>query len=416
MLRVGLIGCGIVGGGVAETILSRGKSLGLELVKAADLQWRDKTVPARLRSRDAFSVVNDPNVDVVVELAGGTTFAYDVIDRALDAGKDVVTANKALLAERGEALFQKAAAKGREIAFEAAVAGGIPILSALRSGLGANSISKIYGILNGTTNFILTRMTESGVSFSDALKDAQARGFAEADPTLDVEGIDAAHKIHLLAALALGTRVPMSKIPVHGIRRVSAVDIAYAEQLRCRIKLLAVARLIGNGIEISVAPTLVPKSHPLAHINNEINAVFVEGDLVGESLFVGRGAGRYPTASAVISDLLELAAGSRGSYVPRMIAAKKSGPVAAEKYLSGYYLRISVAERVGALASLTGILGKEGISIGSVVQLERENPEEPVPVALLTHETTAARMGKAVAKINRLPVVKAKTVVFPVIV
>lgn len=415
MLRIGIVGCGVVGGGVVEALLSRGDELGLRLVKVADLVWRDSSVPKRLRCSDAFEVINDPAIDVVVELVGGTTFAYDVIDRALDAGKDVVTANKALLAERGDALFRKAAKKGRELAFEAAVAGGIPILSALRSGLAANRISTIYGILNGTTNYILTRMTETGATFDAALKGAQELGFAESDPTLDLEGIDAAHKIQLLASLALGCRVPMKKIPVQGIRSVNAIDIAYAAKLRCRIKLLAVARMIGAGLEISVAPTLVPKGHPLARVDNEINAIFVEGNLIGEAVFIGRGAGRHPTASAVISDLLEIASGARGTYVAKMNEARNVDPLPAEKYLSKYYLRISVAERAGALASLTGILAKSGISIASVVQLERDDPKQPVPVALLTHETTAARITSAVVKINRLSVVKAKTVVFPVV-
>lgn len=431
-LRVGLVGCGIVGGGVAEALLRKDRpwdtrrsgSL-IELARVADVRWADSTVPKILRASDASEVINDPEIDVVIELVGGTTFAYGVIDRALDAGKDVVTANKALLAERGDALFAKARKTGREIAFEAAVAGGIPILDAIRGGLAANRIEKVFGILNGTTNFILTKMAETGASFEDALKTAQELGFAEADPTLDVEGIDAAHKIHLLAALALGRRIAMKNIPVQGIRRVSAMDIAYARQLGCRIKLLAAAKRIGDGIEISVAPTLVPASHPLANVNNEINAVFVEGELVGETLFVGRGAGRYPTASAVISDLIHLARRRRtgesagtvadASYVALMTDASSSRPVHAENYHSRYYLRITAAERPGVLAAVTGILGRAGISIASVVQLEREEPDAPVPVALLTHETTAARIAKATMRIDRLAVVKAKTVVFPVV-
>ncbi len=421
-LRVGLVGCGVVGGGVAEALLQKsppwdaGSGVPLiELARVADVRWADALVPKALRCSDISEIMNDESIDVVVELVGGTTFAYTVIDRALSAGKNVVTANKALLAERGDALFAKAKKMNKDIAFEAAVAGGIPILDAIRSGLAANRIEKVFGILNGTTNYILTKMAETGQSFDSALKSAQELGFAEADPTLDVEGIDAAHKIHLLAALALGRRIPMKRIPVQGIRSVSAMDISYAEQLGCRIKLLAVAKRIGDGIEISVAPTLVPSAHPLANVNNELNGVFVQGELVGEALFVGRGAGRYPTASAVISDLIDLARVPRGGYVARMTGASTARPVPAEDYHSRYYLRITAADRPGVLAAVTGILGRAGISIASVVQLERQSPDEPVPVALLTHESTAARMAKAVMRINKLPVVKAKTVVFPVV-
>ncbi len=445
-LRIGLVGCGVVGGGVAEILLdpkrpwereplaSRGgagqRARSLRLVRVCELDWKKNgklsngiTVPKALRCSNVDEILDDPSIDVVVELVGGTTFAHTVIDRALAAGKDVVTANKALLAEMGGPLFGKAARLGREIAFEAAVAGGIPILSAVRSGLAANRLKTIYGILNGTTNFILTRMTQTGASFEDALAEAQKLGFAEADPTLDVEGIDAAHKIHLLAALALGRDVPMKRIPVQGIRSVSALDIAYAAQLDCRIKLVATARMLdaapgdaSGGIEISVSPTLVPRSHPLASVDNEINAVFVEGSYVGQALFVGRGAGRYPTASAVVADLLELASGSTQRYVPRMLAARRESPVSGEHYEAAYYLRISVEEKPGVLSKVTGALGKAGVSIASFVQLDRPAAAGQVPVALRTHVTTAARIQKAVTAINRLPITREKTVVFPVVI
>lgn len=431
-LRIGLVGCGVVGSGVAEILLNPERSWeldglhqgarALKLVKICELNWKDcaklgngKIVPKSIRSSDVKELINDPSIDVIVELIGGTGFARHVIDEALSAGKDVVTANKALLAEFGDPLFKKAARLGREIAFEAAVAGGIPILSAIRGGLVANRLKTIYGILNGTTNFILTRMTNTGASFDAALAEAQRLGFAEADPTLDVEGIDAAHKIQLLAALALGLAVPMKSINVQGIRHVSSLDIAYAAQLDCRIKLVATAKKLAAGLEISVAPSLVPISHPLAGVDNEINAVFVEGDYVGQALFVGRGAGRYPTASAVVSDLVELASGARQSYVPRMLAARHVRPVSDEHYESGYYLRIGAEERPGVLAKITGALGREGVSIASFVQLDREPDSKTVPVALRTHVTTAARIRRAVARINRLPVTSDRVVVFPVV-
>jgi homoserine dehydrogenase len=428
-LRIGLVGCGVVGGGVAEALLSPDKPWDrgaegplLELVKVADIRFPESArlgnglvIPKSMRCRSADELLADPDIDVIVETVGGTTFARQVIERALEAGKDVVTANKALLAEHGGHLFKKASRLGREIAFEAAVAGGIPILSAIRGGLAANDITTIYGILNGTTNFILTRMTETGASFESALREAQQLGYAEADPTLDVEGVDAAHKIHLLAALALGREIPMRKIPVQGIRHVSALDIAYARQLGCRIKLLAAARLLDGGLEISVSPSLINESHPLASVANELNAVFTEGSLVGRTLFVGRGAGRYPTASAVIADLIELHAGDTRRYVQRMLEARIENPVSPEKSVSGYYLRISAAEKPGVLSRVTGVLGRAGISIASCVQLEKHDTDAPVPVALLTHTTTAARLTRAVASIDRLPVIRARTVVFPVI-
>jgi len=372
-------------------------------------------IPAAMRSRHLREIIDDPEIDVVVELVGGKTVAREVIESALDAGKNVVTANKSLLADCGEALFKQAGRRGREIAFEAAVAGGVPILAAIRGGLAANRITTIYGILNGTTNFILTRMSEERLGFAAALAKARKLGFAEVDPTLDIEGVDAAHKIHLLAALALGRTAPMALIPVQGIAAVTSLDIAYAEELGRRIKLLALAKLTSDGVEISVSPTLVPAEHPLASIRNETNAVFVEGDLVGPSLFVGKGAGRYPTASAVLSDLLELADGGGRGYVSRMLDARRTRPVAPEKSRSGFYLRISAEDRPGVLGRVTGILGREGISIASCVQLGREAPKAPVPVALLTHETSAARVLRAARAIDRLACIKGRTVIFPVV-
>lgn len=428
-LVVGLVGCGVVGGGVVEALLAPSPALRrrdgsplLRLKRVADLRWpkggrleNGVVVPAAMRSKDFREIIDDPEIEIVVELIGGKTVARQVIESALDAGKSVVTANKSLLAECGEALFKRAGRRGCEIAFEAAVAGGIPILAAIRGGLAANRITTIYGILNGTTNFILTRMSEERLGFAEALAEAQRLGFAEADPTLDVEGIDAAHKIHLLAALALGRTAPMALIPVQGITAVSALDIAYAEELGRRIKLLALAKLTPDGVEISVSPSLVPAEHPLAAIRNETNAVFVEGDLVGPSLFVGKGAGRYPTASAVLADLLELADGGKRGYVPRMLDARRTRPVAPEKSRSGFYLRISAEDRPGVLGRVTGILGREGISIASCVQLGREAPKAPVPVALLTHETSSAAVLRAARAIDRLGCIKGRTVIFPVV-
>lgn len=417
--RVGVIGCGVVGGGVVQMLLGKDRpwesdGTRLELVKVATSDWKGVSgVPESKRAKSNEEVLNHPDIDVIVELIGGMTDAKDIISKALDNGKHVVTANKALLAEKGQGLFTKAAKKNREIAFEAAVAGGIPVLDVLFNGFSANRIDTIYGILNGTTNFILTRMTQTGESFHSALKEAQRLGFAEADPRLDVEGIDTAHKIHLLAALAYGKSIPMSKIAVRGIKSVVPRDIAYARQLGCRIKLLAIARMIPAGIEISVAPTLVPNQHALAAVENELNAIFLHASRAGDCLLSGKGAGRYPTASAVMSDLIKIARNAPMHYTSRMNRAQKASPVVDEEYLSRYYIRASCADAPGVLGSITGILGKVGISIASVVQLDRPDRNAPVPVALLTQNTTLAKVERAAARINRLAVVRAKTIVYP---
>ncbi|RMH55766.1 MAG: homoserine dehydrogenase [Candidatus Hydrogenedentota bacterium] len=420
-LRIGLIGCGVVGGGVAELLLDSDRpwekdGVRLHLVRVADLKFpRGSRIPAKIRTHRIEDIIADPSIDVVVELVGGTGVANEIATSALSAGKDVVTANKALLAERGEALFRLAGDMGREIAFEAAVGGGIPVLQNLLADVAANRFDTVYGILNGTTNYILTRMTEENLSFEDALSEAQQLGFAEADPTLDVEGVDAAHKIQLLAALAFGRRVAMKKIPTKGIRRVAPLDIEYAAQLGCVIKLLAVARMVGSGLEMSVAPTLITREHPVAGISREINAVFLSGNRVGELLLVGRGAGRYPTASAVVGDLIRLAQDPQPRYVRRMLAARPCDPLPPSRYRSRYYLRLTAVERPGVLAKVTGILGRHEISIASVVQLEAGRTGRKIPVALLTHETTAERLRKAVKEINRLDVIKGRTVVFPMV-
>ena len=428
-LRIGLVGCGVVGGGVAEALLSKDKpwnnvpdSPNLELVRVADINWPASAklgngivVPKSLRTSSIDDIISDPTIDTVIELIGGTSIAQDVIIRAIKAGKNVVTANKALLAKHGKKLFLLAGRAKREIAFEAAVAGGIPILSAIRAGLSANKIETIYGILNGTTNFILTRMTETGCTFSSALLEAQRLGFAEADPTLDIQGYDAAHKIQLLTALALGINVDMKNIPVRGIQDVSDIDISYAKQLGCKIKLIASAKITRAGIEIEVAPTLISNAHQLASVNNEINAVFVEGNMVGQQIFVGKGAGRYPTASAVISDCLELASGGGRKYVDCMNNAKSMLTVPKEKYVSEFYLRISASDKPGVLGTVTGVLGKEGISIKSCVQLESNEVGAPVPIALMTHNTSLSKIEAVKKRIDELSVIKAKTVFFSVI-
>lgn len=421
-IRVGLIGCGTVGGGVAEALLGRRRpwerdGLCFELARAADVKWpAGSVVPKRLRTSRAFDVTRDPRVDVVVELVGGTDFAHDVVADAIEHGKHVVTANKALLAERGDRLFRRAHRAGREIAFEAAVAGGIPVLQAIQTGMSANTVNTVYGILNGTTNYILSRMTETRASFAEALPEAQRLGFAEADPTLDVDGFDAAHKIQLLTALAFGLNVPMKRIPVNGIRGVDPLDIAYAAELGCCIKLLAAAKMIPAGLEIRVAPTLVPYTHLLSGVKNEVNAVFVNGSMTGDLLFVGKGAGRYPTASAIVSDLVSMAkSGFEPRNVRRMVSARRARPVSTRDFRSRYYLRMSAVEKPGVLAKVTEILGRAGISIASIVQLDPGTATTTVPLALLTHETTEARIQNATREINTLPVIRRKTVVFPII-
>lgn len=426
-LRIGLVGFGTVGQGVyknltrnADIIAHRiGIRLDVAGVACRDLR-KNRTVklPGSLATTDPFAVVRDPRVDVVVELMGGTTTARQVTLEALRRRKPVITANKALLAEHGEEIFEAAARNGTNIYYEASVAGGIPIIKALREGLIANRIQSIHGIINGTCNYILTRMTQEGVGFDAVLRDAQAQGYAEAEPSLDVDGFDAAHKAVILASLAYGFWVDLDKIYVEGIRKVRTADIHYAGLLGYAIKLLAVIKADGGRkVEVRLHPTLVPKSHPLASVNGVFNAISVRGDVVGDTLYYGRGAGMDATSSAVISDLADAALNLKFNAHARVPAFVPHGMYGRLKpmgdVVSRYYLRFDVVDKPGVLAQIAAILGRAHIGIMSVIQPEGHEGQK-VPLILLTHDAKESAMRSALARIARLSCTRSKTVMYRV--
>jgi homoserine dehydrogenase len=356
--------------------------------------------------KDPLALATAPDIDVVVELIGGSSgIAKRLVERSLRAGKHVVTANKALLAMHGAELAALAEKRGAILAFEAAVAGGIPIIKALREGLVGNRVGRLYGILNGTCNYILTTMRETGRDFDVVLAEAQAAGYAEADPSFDVDGIDAAHKLSVLTGAAFGTRVNFPGVHVEGIRHVTAMDIQFAEELGYRIKLLGLARETRYGIEQRVHPCMVPLAAPIAHIEGVFNAVVVEGDFVGTTMFQGRGAGQGPTASAVVADLVDVA---RGRHMPAFVvpaarlADKKASPM--DRHVGAYYMRLMVQDRPGVISAVSGALAKERISLESMLQRGRSQSGE-VPVVLTTHETEEAAMRRALARIAKLKAV-----------
>ncbi|WP_298284567.1 homoserine dehydrogenase [Acidocella sp.] len=411
-LKLGIAGLGTVGAGVVKLVAAQA---GL-IAQRAGRGVRVSAVAARDRHRDrglnlagiawhddALSLAADPNVDVVVELIGGSEGkAKALAEAAIAHGKHLVTANKALLAHHGLSLAQAAEAKGVSIAFEAAVAGGIPVIKALREGLAANAVSRVAGILNGTCNYILTTMREEGRDFAYVLKDAQALGYAEADPSFDIDGVDAAHKLAILAGLAFGAEIDFAALHVEGITRVSALDIAFAGELGYRIKLLGIAERSAAGISARVHPAMVPAEKPIATVDGVFNAVLLEGDFSGPVFLQGRGAGEGPTASAVVADIIDIA---RGTQLPVWgvqradLAAVPMVPMA--DLASAYFLRLSVVDQPGVLADVTAILRDEGISLESMLQHGRK-PGEAVPIVLVTHETKEAAVARAVAKIATL--------------
>jgi len=414
-LKIGIAGLGTVGAGVIKLMaehnrllsLRGGRPLKLVAVSARSRsKKRDIDVSGVRWERDPLALASAPDVDVVVELIGGSGgIARRLVQSALRTGKHVVTANKALLAMHGAELAELAERRGSILAFEAAVAGGIPIIKALREGLVGNRVRRLYGILNGTCNYILTTMRETGRDFDVVLKEAQAAGYAEADPSFDVDGIDAAHKLAVLTGTAFGARVNFAGVHVEGIRRVTAMDIQFAQELGYRIKLLGLARETRHGIEQRVHPCMVPLEAPIAHIEGVFNAVVVEGDFVGTTMFQGRGAGQGPTASAVVADLVDVA---RGRHMPAFVvpaarlADKKTSPM--DRHEGAYYMRLMVQDRPGVIAAVSGVLAKERISLESMLQRGRSQSDE-VPVVLTTHETEEARMRRAAARIARLPAV-----------
>ncbi len=358
---------------------------------------------------DAFEVVRDPSIDIVVELIGGYTIAKQLVLEAIANGKHVVTANKALLAVHGQEIFAAAQAKGVMVAFEAAVAGGIPIIKAVREGLTANRIDWIAGIINGTTNYILSEMRDKGLTFADALADAQRLGYAEADPTFDIEGVDAAHKITLLSALAFGIPVQFDRAHIEGITKLTAEDIRYAEELGYRIKLLGITKRKADGFELRVHPTLIPSKRLIANVEGVMNAVVVKGDAVGATLYYGRGAGAEPTASAVIADLVDvtrLHTADPEHRVPHL--AFRADQLSDTPILpiseveSAYYLRLRVQDRPGVLADITRILADQGISIDAMLQKEPSEGEQQANIIMLTHVTREKQVDAAIVRIEGL--------------
>ena len=361
---------------------------------------------------DGNLVVNDPEIDIVVELIGGDDIARDLVLKAIANGKHVVTANKALIAKHGNEIFKAAQEKGVMVAFEAAVAGGIPIIKALREGLTANRIQWVAGIINGTTNFILSEMRDKGLDFDVVLKEAQRLGYAEADPTFDIEGVDAAHKLTIMASIAFGIPVQFDKAHVEGITKLQASDITYAEKLGYRIKLLGITRQTAKGIELRVHPTLIPASRLIANVEGAMNAVVVRGDAVGEALYYGKGAGSEPTASAVIADLVDitrLATADPEHHVPSLafqLNAMADTPVLPmSEVVTSYYLRIRVADQAGVLADVTRILADSTISIDAMLQKEPAEGEQQTDIIMLTHQTQEKNIEAAIAKIEALATV-----------
>jgi len=428
-IQVGLLGIGTVGSGTFNVLrrnqeeIRRRAGRGIEITMVADLDTaRAKAVVGEHATvvSDAREVIANPAIDIVIELIGGYGIAKALVMEAIAAGKHVVTANKALLAVHGTEIFAAAREKGVMVAFEAAVAGGIPIIKALREGLTANRIEWIAGIINGTTNFILSEMRAKGLDFGAALKEAQALGYAEADPTFDIEGVDAAHKATIMSAIAFGIPVQFDKAHVEGITKLQAADITYAEQLGYRIKLLGITRRRDEGIELRVHPTLVPGKRLIANVEGAMNAVLVQADAVGTTLYYGKGAGSEPTASAVVADLVDITRLHTAdpnhrvphlAFQPDELATTPILPI--EQVRTSFYLRLQVADQAGVLARITGILAERGISIDALLQRPADadaQGQTKTDVIILTHETVEGEMNQAIAQMQSLPTVLAPIV------
>ncbi|WP_423196943.1 MULTISPECIES: homoserine dehydrogenase [unclassified Cupriavidus] len=420
-IKVGLLGIGTVGSGTFNVLkrnqeeIRRRAGRGIEIAMVADLDTeraRELTGGEVEVVGDANLVVTRPDIDIVIELIGGYGIARELVLKAIENGKHVVTANKALLAVHGNEIFEAARRKGVIVAFEAAVAGGIPIIKALREGLTANRIQWIAGIINGTTNFILSEMRDKGLDFDAVLKEAQQLGYAEADPTFDIEGVDAAHKVTLMSAIAFGMPVQFDRAHVEGITRLAAVDIKYAEELGYRIKLLGITRRREEGVELRVHPTLVPASRLIANVEGAMNAVLVQADAVGTTLYYGKGAGAEPTASAVIADLVDvtrLHTADPNHRVPHLafqpdeLSTVPVLPI--EEVTTSYYLRMRVADETGVLAEITRILAEAGISIDAMLQKESREGEPQTDIIILTHLTREKQINAAIGRIESLATV-----------
>ncbi len=426
VLSVGILGLGTVGGGTYKVLtrnaaeISRRTGVAINVVQVADrnLAHAKSIVAENVNATDdAFAVVNNPAVDVVVELIGGYTLSKELVLKAIANKKHVVTANKALIALHGNEIFAAAQANNVIVAYEAAVAGGIPIIKALREGLGANRIEWVAGIINGTTNFILTEMREKGLNFADVLGEAQRLGYAEADPTFDVEGIDAAHKLTIMSAIAFGMPMKFEQAYTEGITKLQQVDIKYAEELGYRVKLLGITKRTDDGVELRVHPTLIPEKRLVANVNGAMNAVVVKGDAVGPTLYYGAGAGAEPTASAVVADLMDVArlidasSAQRVPYLafqPNQVQDLPILPI--DEVQSAYYLRLRASDKPGVLADVTKILGDRGISIDAMMQKEPDENETEADIVILTHVTVEKNMNAAIAAIEALEAISGKVV------
>lgn len=423
-IQIGLLGVGTVGGGT-YTVLKRnqeeiarraGRGIIVKMIADTNLERARSLADAGvIVTSDGHEVTRNPEIDIVVELIGGQTIAKELILEAIANGKHVVTANKALLANHGTEIFAAARAKGVIVAFEAAVAGGIPIIKALREGLTANRITWIAGIINGTSNFILSEMREKGLSFETVLAQAQKLGYAEADPTYDIEGIDAAHKITLMSAIAFGIPVQFSKVYVEGITKLTGEDIRYAEELGYRIKLLGITKRVEKGIELRVHPTLIPMKRLIANVEGVMNAIVVKGDAVGATLYYGAGAGSEPTASSVIADLVDITRLHTAdpmhrvpplSFQPDLLSDTPVIPM--DEVETSYYLRMQVVDKPGVMAEITRIVAEQKISISALLQKEASDESDQVGIILLTHATVEKNINAAITRIEALPVVTGK--------
>lgn len=422
-IYVGLIGLGTVGSGVAKILLEKGdllaKRVGTPIIlKRIVDKYPEKVklmVPEKLLSTNIHDIFDDDDISIVVELIGGHEPALSFILKAIERGKHVVTANKALLATHGKEIFTAAGRRGVDVGFEASVGGGIPIIRSVREGLVADNIQSILGIMNGTSNYILSKMTNEGSSFGEVLKEAQAKGYAEADPTYDVEGIDAAHKLAIISTLAYGSFVRLEDIYTEGITNIEPLDIAFAKEFGYRVKLLAISRLKGQSIEVRIHPTMIPCEHLLANVNGVYNAFYVRGDAIGQVLLYGLGAGMMPTGSAVASDVIDLGRNVLKGTVQRVpalsckidqMSSLSTKPM--DELVCRYYMRFPAVDRPGVLSKISGVLGRNGISIESVIQKGRD-VRGSVPVVMMTHEAKEIDVRRAVVKIDRLDVVTAKT-------
>ena len=424
VINVGLIGAGTVGCGVIKVlsqnadIIEKRTGIRIELKRIADIdpdRKRPVEIPKSLFTTNAFDLIEDSSISIVIELVGGTTVAKDLILGAVEKGKNVVTANKALIAHHGKEIFTAARKKGVDIGFEASVGGGIPIIKAIKEGFIANKILSIHGIMNGTSNYILSRMTEEGKEFNDVLRQAQIEGYAESDPSFDIDGIDAAHKLSILIMISFGVFLDFKKIYIKGIREITPIDISFADELGYKIKLLAIAKSRDEGLEAGVYPTLVQKGTQIADVSGVFNAIYIVGDSVGPTMLYGMGAGMMPTASAVLSDVVQIAKnierGNSCTSLPKFYNNKNSSfLIPMSEITTKYYLRFQVEDRPGVLGQITGCLGQNNISIESVIQKGRHLGGGEVPVVIMTHEAKERDLLSSLQAIDNLAVVRARSI------